>query len=76
VHHDDTCGHTIGSKPKAKIQGGSLELSYELSNTSGQLAACECEYWAKFQLATVPEKIDTISINGRKARLKGRLVER
>lgn len=76
VHHIDTCGYTIGSKPSARIHGGSLELSYELSNTDGMLAACECEYWAKFQLTTAPEKIETISINGRKARLMGSLVER
>ena len=76
VRHADTCGYTIGSKPAAKIQGTSLELSYELSNTSGMLAACPCEYWAKFELTDVPAKLDAVSVNGAKARLKGSLAER
>jgi len=76
VRHADTCGYTIGSKPTAKIQGGSLELSYELSNTSGMLAACPCEFWAKFELTDTPDKLETVSVNGVEARLKGSLAER
>jgi hypothetical protein len=76
VRHADTCGYTIGSKPAAKIQGGSLELSYELSNTNGMLAACPCEFWAKFELTDTPDKLETISVNGVEARLKGSLAER
>ncbi|MDH5829084.1 hypothetical protein QFW80_00905 [Luteimonas sp. M1R5S18] len=76
VRHADTCGYTIGSKPAAKIHGDSLELSYELSNTSGMLAACPCEFWAKFELAEVPTKLETVSVNGVEARLKGSLAER
>ena len=76
VRHADTCGYTIGSKPAAKIQGTSLELSYELSNTSGMLAACPCEFWARFELSDAPEKLEKISVNGVDARLKGSLAER
>ena len=76
VRHADTCGYTIGSKPTAKLVGDSLELSYELSNTSGMLAACECEYWAKFELTDTPPKLKMVSVNGAEARLKGSLAER
>jgi len=76
VRHGDTCGYTIGSNPAAKFQRGSLELRYELSNTSGLLAACPCEYWARFELADMPDKIEKISVNGVEARFKGGLAER
>jgi hypothetical protein len=76
VRHADTCGYTIGSKPAAKIDGNSLELTYELSSPDGAVAACPCEYWAKFELIGAPAKLEKISVNGVEARLKGGLAER
>jgi hypothetical protein len=76
VRHADTCGYTIGSKPFAKLSGTKLELSYELSNEDGPMAACPCEYWAKFELSVLPRNLTSISVNGVEARLKGSLAER
>ena len=76
VRHADTCGYTIGSKPFAKLSDSKLELSYELSNEDGPMAACPCEYWAKFELSVVPRDLSAVSVNGVEARLKGSLAER
>lgn len=76
VRHADTCGYTIGSKPFARLSGTRLELGYELSNEGGPLAACPCEYWAKFELAVMPGRLSEVSVNGTRARLKGSLAER
>ena len=76
VRHTAACGYTIGSNPAARIDGDSVELSYEMSNTSGEAAACECEYWATFELSRVPETIETISFYGVEAKLHGRLARR
>jgi hypothetical protein len=76
VRHVNTCGYTIGSNPTARIDGDVLEIAYELSNTSGELAACECEYWATFELSRVPDKIERVSFNGADARLNGTLAGR
>ena len=76
VRHAETCGYTSGSKPFAKLSGTRLELGYELGNDGGPMAACPCEYWAKFELAMEPGRLSEISVNGVKARLKGHLAER
>jgi hypothetical protein len=76
VRHADTCGYTIGSKPFARLSGSKLELGYELSNEDGPMAACPCEYWAKFELTVKPAKVSEVAVNGTKARLKGSLAER
>ena len=76
VRHADTCGYTIGSKPFAKLSGATLALGYTLGNENGPMAACPCEYWARFELAVEPGRLSEISVNGVKARLKGGLAER
>ena len=76
LKHPETCGYSIGSNPKASIVGDSIDLSYSMSNDNGALAACYCEYWASFELKSLPEKISKISINGAEAELMSSLSER
>jgi hypothetical protein len=76
ARHSDDCGYNIGMRPTAAFVDGVLELNYVLTNTSGEAAACLCEYWARFELAAEPEDIKSVSLNGAPARLKGDLAGR
>lgn len=76
ARHSDSCGFNVGLRPSALVIDGILELSYEPTNTSGEAAACLCEYWVKFELAAELKDIKSVSLNGTAARLKGDLVER
>ena len=76
IKHPADCGYTIGTDPKAKVVGSSIDFSYSMSNDSGALASCYCEYWASFELKSPPEKISKISINGEDAELMSDLAER
>lgn len=76
IRHPADCGYTIGSDAKAKISGSKVDLSYAMSNESGDLAACYCEYWASFELLSAPQRVTQVSINGETAKLMGDLRER
>lgn len=76
VRHPADCGYTVGSDPRATISGTRIDLSYSMSNESGDIAACFCEYWAAFELRSLPARITKITINGQQAKLMGDLRER
>lgn len=75
IQHPAACGYTTATGPAARIAGGSIEFSYSMSNEHGMLAACLCEYWASFELESVPDKIEAVSINGEDARLMSDLAD-
>ena len=76
ARHSDSCGYNVGLRPSASIIDGILDLSYQPTNTSGEAAACLCEYWVIFELAAEPKDIKNVSLNGAAARLKGDLAVR
>jgi hypothetical protein len=73
VRNADTCGYDTAEKPKAELDGDTLELRYTLSSSGGDMAACYCEYRARFVVAELPEDIRKVSVNGKDARIKGSL---
>lgn len=73
VRNADTCGYDTADKPKAELDGDTLDLRYTLSSSGGDVAACYCEYRARFVVSALPEGIRKISVNGEDARIKGNL---
>lgn len=73
VKHPAICGHTSGSNAQVVVMNErSINFSYELSNDrgdSGAVPVCSCEYWAAFEMKESPKGIDSVSVNGQKARL-------
>jgi hypothetical protein len=73
VRNADTCGYDTADKPEAELDGDTLELRYTLSSSGGYVAACYCEYRARFVVSALPEGIRKVSVNGDDARIKGTL---
>ena len=49
-----TCGYSV-RRPKYRLSGETLSLSYNLYTPSGEVAACICEYKSEFRFRTDPE---------------------
>lgn len=49
-----SCGYSV-RRPKYKLVGDTLSLSYNLYTPSGEVAACICEYKSEFRFRTNPE---------------------
>ena len=64
VRHADTCGYDMGMYPGATLRGDTLKLSYRLEASSEEMAACYCEYRARFKIATPASPITTVEVNG------------
>ena len=47
------CGYSV-RQPKYKLAGDTLSLSYNLYTSSGEVAACICEYKSEFRFRTNP----------------------
>ncbi|WP_315386456.1 hypothetical protein [uncultured Stenotrophomonas sp.] len=73
VRNPGSCGYDQGSNGKAHVDGNTLELDYTLSSSGGDMAACICEYRARFLVSGVPADVTKVSVNGDEARLKGEL---
>lgn len=73
VKHPADCGYTSGLEPRVKIMESAIELGYSMSNDDGVVASCTCEYWALFELDSVPDTLAKISLNGEDAQLMGGL---
>ena len=69
VRHADTCGYDMGMDPGATLRGDTLKLSYRLETSREEMAACYCEYRARFKIATPAVQVTTVKVNGDEARL-------
>lgn len=69
VRHADTCGYDMGMDPGATLRGETLKLSYRLEASSEEMAACYCEYRARFKIATPGTPVRTVEVNGDEAKL-------
>lgn len=74
VRNPDTCGFDQGSNGKAHVDGDTLKLSYTLTSSGGDAAACICEYRARFLISGLPADVDKVRVNGDNASLKGDLI--
>ena len=54
-----TCGYSV-RRPKYKLAGDTLSLSYNLYTPSGEVAACICEYKSEFRFRTNPAASDVV----------------
>lgn len=75
IKHQESCGNTIGSNPRAVIDGTTIDFMYDLSNDTNTVVFCECEYWATFELKSNPEIIKKILVNGYEAQMMNDLSE-
>ncbi|WP_312327111.1 hypothetical protein [Stenotrophomonas sp.] len=73
VRNPDTCGFDQGSNGKAHVDGDTLKLSYTLTSSGGDAAACICEYRGRFLVTVLPAEVTKVSVNGDRARIKGNL---
>lgn len=74
VRNPGTCGFDQGTDGKAHVDGNTLKLHYTLSSSGGDVAACICEYRARFLVSGLPEGVTKVRVNGDKARIKGALL--
>lgn len=74
VRNPASCGFDQGSDGRAGIDGDTLKLRYTLASSGGDMAACICEYRARFLVSDLPEGVTKVSVNGDEARIKGELV--
>ena len=66
--HAETCGYDRGEKPLARlVDDKKLILDYTLDTSSDMLAACICQYWAKFELSSSAAQATLIEVHGQKA---------
>ncbi|WP_282295799.1 hypothetical protein [Stenotrophomonas sp. PS02289] len=70
VRSADTCGYDQGMDAKASLSGETIKLSYRLATSNEEMAACYCEYRARFIIATPTSPITTVEVNGDEARLR------
>ncbi|WP_367344750.1 hypothetical protein [Stenotrophomonas bentonitica] len=73
VRNPAGCGYDQGSNGRARVDGNTLKLDYTLSSSGGDMAACICEYRARFLISGLPADVTKVRVNGDKARLKGDL---
>ncbi|WNH54249.1 hypothetical protein [Stenotrophomonas oahuensis] len=70
VRHNYGCGYDRGLEPKARLSGETLKLDYRLETSGdGDMAACICEYRARFKIAAPAAQVRTVKVNGDEARL-------
>lgn len=74
VRNPATCGFDQGSNGKAHLDGDTLKLSYTLTSSGGDAAACICEYRARFLISGLPADVDKVRVNDDNASLKGDLI--
>lgn len=70
VRNAASCGYDVASKPEAAWNGKSLALRYTLDSDGGDMAACMCEYRARFEVATPLDAFKDVSVNGQDARVR------
>lgn len=75
VRNPDSCGYDQGSNGRARVDGNTLKLDYTLSSSGGDMAACMCEYRARFLISGLPADVTKVSVNGDNARIKGPLLQ-
>lgn len=76
LKHPEMCGLTIGTNPRANIDGTTINFIYDLYNDNNSVSPCECEYWVKFELKSNPEKVKKILFNWQEAQMMSGQPER
>ncbi len=71
VRHSAYCGQSKADHAYARVAGNVVELGYQLSSTTGEVAMAECEYWATFTLSKDVASLSSATFNGDSARLAG-----
>ncbi|WP_312316103.1 hypothetical protein [Stenotrophomonas sp.] len=70
VRHAAACGYDLAMDPEATLRGDTLKLKYRLDSSGGDMAACYCEYRARFKIATPAAQVRTVKVNGNEAKLR------